>query len=322
MDLFERYLQAVKGCLPKGQRDDIIRELSDDLRSQVEDREEELARPLTQPEQVAILKQFGHPMLLAARYRPNRQLIGSALFPFYWFVLKTALLGMVVVNVMASAVLLASGRPAGDVLSSLVTLPVGPGVMVFGWVTLVFAIADPHVTRLPFIADWNPESLPPVKKEPSGPSRLTLVGEIFSTTAFILWWAAIPRYPWLIFGPAWALVELGPAWSTLHVPILLVASAGLIVHWINLVRPDWLALRSIAKVGANLVALVILGLVRNAGDLVVADNASPDEARVVMIVNATLYISLGVAAIVMVFEVVREVVRLVRSHLRAVTSRA
>ena len=44
MDLLKRYLQAVKFFLPRGQQDDIIRELSENLISQFEDREEALGR--------------------------------------------------------------------------------------------------------------------------------------------------------------------------------------------------------------------------------------------------------------------------------------
>lgn len=43
--LIDRYLRAVREQLPRGQQDDIIGELSEDLRSQVEDREAELGRP-------------------------------------------------------------------------------------------------------------------------------------------------------------------------------------------------------------------------------------------------------------------------------------
>jgi hypothetical protein len=109
--------------------------------------------------------------------------IGPAIFPFYWFVLNMALLGMLVIHVVASAVLVATGKHASDVIASLVTLPVGPGVMVFGWVTLVFAVADRHITRLPFITDWNPGVASAARKEPSGPSRLTLVCEIAKVVA-------------------------------------------------------------------------------------------------------------------------------------------
>jgi len=323
MELFERYLQAVRGCLPKRQREDIIRELSEDLASQAEDREAELGRPLSQAEQAAILKPYGHPMLLAARYRPRQQVIGSAVFPFYWFVLKMALLGMLLVHLVAAAAMLAMGKPAADVISALVSVPIGKGITVFGWVTLVFALLDRHLTSLPFFVDWNPSTLPALRKGAPGPSRISLIGEILLTTTFILWWAAAPRYPWLVFGPAWTIIELAPVWHTLHVPVLLVATASLAVMWIGLVRPDWLMLRSISRIVTNLFSLVIFSLLMNAGDLVVAsETAVASVARVVGVVNTAFSVALVVGAIGMLVEIVREVVRLVKGYQSSAVSRA
>jgi len=81
MDLLERYLQAVRTYLPKSQQDDILKELGENLRAQMEDKETELGRPLNEDEAAAILKKHGHPMFVAARYRQTRHLIGSTLFP-------------------------------------------------------------------------------------------------------------------------------------------------------------------------------------------------------------------------------------------------
>src|SRR5450432_4246886 len=92
MDLLERYLQAVKFWLPKEQKQDIIAELSEDLRSQIEDRETELGRKLNEPEIEAILKERGRPLLVANRYQPQQHLIGPVLFPVYRFVLKVVAL--------------------------------------------------------------------------------------------------------------------------------------------------------------------------------------------------------------------------------------
>ena len=47
MDLLERYLNAVRFFLPQKNQDDIVRELSENLISQMEDRQEELGRPLS-----------------------------------------------------------------------------------------------------------------------------------------------------------------------------------------------------------------------------------------------------------------------------------
>ena len=76
MELIDRYLHAVKFWLPKAQRDDIIAELSEDIRSQIEDKEAELGRKADDGDVAAILKKCGHPLLVAQRYLPQEHLIG------------------------------------------------------------------------------------------------------------------------------------------------------------------------------------------------------------------------------------------------------
>jgi len=83
MELLDRYLQAVKKHLPWQRQDDIIAELKANLESQLEDKEGELGRPLTQGEAEDWLKQLGPPIQVAARYQPQRYLIGPAIFPIY-----------------------------------------------------------------------------------------------------------------------------------------------------------------------------------------------------------------------------------------------
>src|SRR5439155_15304481 len=92
MELIERYLQAVKFWLSKNQRQDIIAELSEDIHSQIEERESALGRKLTDDDVEQILKQRGRPLLVAEKYLPQKSLIGPVLFPAYRFVLKLALL--------------------------------------------------------------------------------------------------------------------------------------------------------------------------------------------------------------------------------------
>src|ERR1700674_3839693 len=96
MELIDRYLHAVKFWLPRKQRQDIIAELSEDLRSQIEDKERELGRKLNDSEVAAILKQVGPPVFVANHFLPQQYLIGPVLFPIYRFVLKIAALGYLV----------------------------------------------------------------------------------------------------------------------------------------------------------------------------------------------------------------------------------
>ena len=44
--IIEKYLNSVRSALPEAQRDDIVQELSENLHAQIEDKENELGRPL------------------------------------------------------------------------------------------------------------------------------------------------------------------------------------------------------------------------------------------------------------------------------------
>lgn len=59
MDLIERYLVAVRRHLPAPLQEDIVQELGDSLRSEAEDHDRATGRPLTDDEQVAMLKKRG-----------------------------------------------------------------------------------------------------------------------------------------------------------------------------------------------------------------------------------------------------------------------
>src|SRR5579863_1669379 len=97
MELLDRYLQAVKKHLPSKRQDDIAAELRANMEAQLEDKEAELGRTLTQGEMEDWLRQMGSPMMVAARYQPQQYLIGPALFPIYLYVLKMAMLWAVLV---------------------------------------------------------------------------------------------------------------------------------------------------------------------------------------------------------------------------------
>src|SRR5215813_6375662 len=88
MQLLDRYLHSVRFWLPKTEQQDIVRELSEDIRSEIEEKERASGRKLTEPEIEDLLKQRGSPYKVASRYLPQRYLIGPAFFPLYATVLK------------------------------------------------------------------------------------------------------------------------------------------------------------------------------------------------------------------------------------------
>src|SRR4051794_35775978 len=120
MQIVDRYLQSIKNCLPAPQGEDIIKELSENISAQIDDKESELKRSLTEAEVESILKQHGHPLLVASRYRQEqrsvsfgKQIIGPALFPFYIRVLKFNLGITSIILIVVFAGLFAGGQPVG-----------------------------------------------------------------------------------------------------------------------------------------------------------------------------------------------------------------
>jgi hypothetical protein len=167
MELLDRYLQAVWEYMPSGDRDDFVKELRDNILSQMEDRAAELGHELNASEQAEILKRFGHPLVVAAPYRrlPMQQLVGPKLFPLYWFALQMMVLMLLVATLVLTVVL---GLKHGSVLSGLATalgafcLYTLIGV---GGLTICFGLAEYFGGgKIPFTETFNPFELPEVKK--------------------------------------------------------------------------------------------------------------------------------------------------------------
>jgi hypothetical protein len=162
MELLDQYLKSVQSCLPAAQRDDIVSELSENIHSQIVDNETELGKPLNEADLQAILKQLGHPLLVASRYRQDqrsvsfgRQWIGPVLFPFYIRVLSfnLGLTGIVILMVLTA---LFAGGHSVTVVKALSTL-LYQFLIQFGVITLIFSIADRHWTKLQ--DRWDPKGL-------------------------------------------------------------------------------------------------------------------------------------------------------------------
>ena len=173
MELVDRYLQAVKFWLPRNQKDDIIAELSEDLRCQIEEKEAELGRKLTDAEVEPILKRCGSPVAVAGRYLPQISLIGPTLFPIYRVVMRSLFLYFLLPWLLLwMGIALFSPDFRAD----------HPGVALFAslepwWLactyslvfcTLTFVLLERSQARLHLTETWNPRSLPCVLIPPCG----------------------------------------------------------------------------------------------------------------------------------------------------------
>jgi len=239
MELLDRYLQAVEFWLPKRQRQDIIAELSEDLRSQIEEKETELGRKLNDAEVEEILNRCGAPMTVASRYRPQQFLIGPTLFPIYRFVLGVLLIGCIVPRFLLWLGFLLLD-PADRGYLHMDNL--GTTVLYFAFfTTLVFAIMERSGVKLE-INTWNPRKLPPVR-DPNRIPRSAPLAEIAIAIIFNVWFvtALWPR-PSLDLGGV--RIALAPLWQLFFWSFLLVAAANIVLASVNLYRAYWTSRRA------------------------------------------------------------------------------
>lgn len=257
MDLFERYLQAVRKFLPWQRQDDIIAELRANLDAQREEREAELGRPLTEGEMIDWLKELGPPMQMASRYQAPRYLIGPTLFPMYTNILRLVLIWASVAYTISIAVRMIVESHGTDWLANQVINWPGILITVAAWVTAAFAalefISERYPDKCPdFLAagpHWSPTSLPPLEKDrprrPGKPRNLvTAIAEFVVEVAVMAWLLLIPTHPYLLLGPGAAYlrhspVALTPIWWAFYWAIIAFNAVQLGWHGYNLLTDNW-----------------------------------------------------------------------------------
>jgi hypothetical protein len=320
MELTERYLEAVRFWLPQEQSRDIIAELAEDLRSQVEERQAELGRNLEEQELVELLRRRGDPMHVAQQYLPKRCLIGPALFPLYWFTLKATLYFWAVpwLLVWIGFLIFSPGyRAANPGLSqvhNLATLWISL-VYLSVMLTVGFAILERRggLARIGWI--WDPRRLP----EPAAPKRISRTESVAGLAwngILALWWAGLLKLP------ALPDVQIHPAPVVLRFfywPILTLLCAAIVVEAINLVRPVYtrcraairlvLAVCGLAVICSLLAVALVSGVITIAG-LNLTTRAVLQGAKWT---NLTCSLTLAAVAVATIGRIIREA-RMVRSR--------
>lgn len=311
MELIDRYLQAVKFALPQAQRDDIIKELRDNILSQVEEKESELGRALTEDEQVDLLKKLGSPMQLASRYRKQQYLIGATMFPMYWKVLKVSLGLAFLVLAGASIATAAAGKTFTESLGILFRYP-SVALMTFAWMTLVFSALEFFGAKFQVSHRWDPRRLPPLTKNDPRKSSFELITQLLVQTTFGVWWLAGLHYQYLIFGPAIAFLNFGPVWQTIYPLFVVMVVSDLMLTAAMIMWPRWTLGRPISRLVISALGLIVLYFLINSPDLFLAVDASTTPLKaLVRNINYWAHLGLLVTAVVNVINIVRETARLV-----------
>ena len=249
-NLLDRYVYAVSRYLSPYRQGDLLNELAANLHSEMEDKAAEIGRPLTEDEQSDVLRRHGPPLLVAARYQPQRSLIGPELFPFYAFIITRLLPLVIGINLLAQAVSIIFapeqtplaqrfhfGAMLGDLFYAV--------LMFLAIVTAAFALIEVYkvdVRRAIEQHQWDPRKLP--KAQPivhDGPRHPW--ADVVAGIAFLAWLLLFPHYPVLIFGPYMAMrafnlnIDLPAIWHTFYWMIVGFNAIQLAFRIVLLSRP-------------------------------------------------------------------------------------
>ena len=326
-DMIDRYLEAVAAQLPVEERDDIIAELKDLILSRVEAREEERGRALTDDEREAILKEIGHPLVVAARYRKGPDsLIGPELFPYWLFGIKAGLMILAAVFALGLLIRLIGGSAnfGQDIAQSFHGF-FGAALTLIGALTVAGAVMEHYDIRPKWLTDWRVKDLGAFGlSDPSTwgmaaktagermqartsvrPLRVrqrNIVGDAaFSFIAlgmFVLWWVGVVHFPGIgVMYLDGENARLSPSliWTVLFFPILAYALAQMGVAIFTLIQPQAVRLRAVLNILIAGFGAWLTWTIFQAGDWFTL-SAGTDSARIagdVTLLNFDLVRTLG-----------------------------
>ena len=181
MDLINRYAHEVGQYLPYRLRADVEAELRSLLTDSLEERALRGGVPADEAVAATVLREFGSPRDVAARYAPEPQyLIGPRLYPTYLMAVKVmlAVLAVIVLALVVAGRFQQPGEPP-----SLADFVRATGRFLWGALenlgimTLVFALVERTIrAREAAGASFDAAKLPPV----NDPDRISYFGRIFA----------------------------------------------------------------------------------------------------------------------------------------------
>lgn len=314
MELLDHYLEAVRKHLPWQGQDDILAELRANLEAQLEDKEAAMGRPLTKEEMEQWLKQIGPPILMASRYQKQQYLIGPAVFPVYWYVLRLTLAWCAVIYTIAKVVeAAAKGLGVSAMASAVLGLP---WVLLINAaiVTLVFAVLEQVSSRFPgkcgFVGAgpaWTKGMVSPFEASPNGKAKkrsyASALGEVIVGMVFFAWLLLIPHYPFLWLGPgAWYLAtlpyKLAPVVWPFYWCIVVIDGFELVWKMVDLVRGAWQEPKRVRHIAMRLLSLVPLGVLLSAPNhalFLLKDPAADAAAHGAQLASANEGVHLAIA---------------------------
>jgi hypothetical protein len=308
----------LKSYLPAKHREDIAAELSETIHSAVEERERALGHKLSDEELGAVLKGYGHPLLVAGRYLPMQHLIGPGVFPIYWYALQGVSIVIAVIGgIVTGIALLTASRPALAALQVVADM-FWTLLLASALVTFVFAVIDHARVHFSSLDAFEPRRLHSgilaVRAAPLSPiSRHDTIFEVATTAILLMWWIG-----WLDFRtivPSSLSVEFTDGIEPFFWPVVGVCLVELVRLGVDLIRPYRTPLRTVWRLFLNCAWLALIVLLFRADGLIEAGGAlvDPDQAeRALWSMNLAFRVTLFVLGGVMAAIIAVDAVRLVR----------
>jgi hypothetical protein len=260
MDLLHRYLNVVAIRLPERERDDIVAELREELLSQVEERQARLRRMLTTGEFVGLLKAYGHPFVVAARYNTGQRHVGPELLPFRRLALQLVLGVVVMVHAFGAAVVMVAGSSPGEALQRTTQSLWIVSMYMIGVVMFSFFVMDRLGVGRWVGSAWSPRFLPPAALMRSA-SGLRRVYDWTYMVILSVWAISAFYWPMLVAHRPWdGNLQPLPVWSVLSIQLMVVVAAQLSVHFMSWVAPGRQLVRISGQILVKSGVLVVLAM--------------------------------------------------------------
>lgn len=295
MDLIDRYLAAITRRLPADKATDIVAEIHDDLLSRQEAREGALGRPLDRREVSALIKDMGHPLIVAARYRPAQYLIGPDAFPFFVATLRIVAMFLVVALAVGAAANVMFGHASVvRAVSQSVTGLFSSAMLALGTVVAVFYALERGGFPADHLRKWRPEQLPETRDKQ--PSAWGSAFEVAVGLYAILWWCGLAPLPLLHTNVKGLTLTPDPFWLTLWWPVLALMVARLIYNLVQWLRPRWKVARGTLSVATAIGGLALLAVIHQAGHWVSLRSATMSQHELTGL-DQSVNLGLGIAII-------------------------
>lgn len=254
VDLLQRYLAEIARNLPLGpEREDIVAEISDDIQSRVESGE---------GSEYDVIKAYGWPRYVAARYKSNQYLVGPTLYPLYLYVMKFAVTVVIGAAIFFSAFgALVTKKP--DWFAEGLGVAWQSFFWVVGVVTVLFAVIERFVKNP--IVPFDPAALPATGvSQPRPASAFEFIANFCMVLVLLFGGALVARsISPFAFTSAWQ-----PAWYATLAGSAIIAGAAFATYLV----PTWTKLRHVAQVGADVIMLVGASVMLRSGGPFITQN--------------------------------------------------